>query len=355
MRPTADSEPHNQSPAVGSDTEAYVRELFRHVLRLDSPDEEQIKAWTARAAQEGDPIALFRAIAALPMHQRQLVADRECQTRWPTGHFYSPVVSRREVQQERARIFAQRNQIGLDLQVDDQLRIFSQLAPYISTAPFPDEKTAELRYHYDNPSYNYGDAVVYWAMLNRLRPSRITEIGSGFSSALALDAIDILGLPTVCTFIDPFPEVARTATAPLRPHHRIVPRRVQDTELEEFQALSAGDILFIDSSHVLKTGSDVHFELTEILPRLNSGVIVHFHDVFANFEYPEQWVLDANHSWNEQYALHVFLLFNEVFRIQYFNHWFAATFPQEIRKRCPQQADRILLNPGGGLWLERRR
>jgi SAM-dependent methyltransferase len=337
----------------GSDTEAYIRELFRHVLRQDSPDEEQVKAWTARAGVEGDPIAIFRAIAALPAHLQQLAIDRECGTRWPAGHFYSPVVNRREVQQERSRIFARRSQVGVDLRAASQQRLFAELARHFPTAPFADHKGGRLRYHYDNPSYNFGDAVVYWAMLNRLRPRRIVEIGSGFSSALALDAIDILGLPTVCTFIDPFPEVVRQATEPLDPRHRIVPSRVQDTDLGEFAALTAGDLLFIDSSHVLKTGSDVHFELTEILPRLQPGVIVHFHDVFANFEYPEQWVLDANHSWNEQYALHAFLLFNGAFRIEYFNHWFATTYPQEIRTRCPGQAERILLNPGGGLWLER--
>lgn len=190
-------------------------------------------------------------------------------------------------------------------------------------------------------------------MLNHLKPRKIIEVGSGFSSALALDTIDILGLTTVCTFIDPYPKVAEHVTAPLREPHHIIPKRIQDLDPDTVAALDPGDLLFIDSSHVLKTGSDVHFELTELLPRLRSGVWVHFHDIFRNFEYPENWILERNHSWNELYGIHVFLMFNNAFRIEYFNHYVGKTCKAQIQEYLPDQVARIVSNPGGGLWLRR--
>ena len=332
--------------------ERFVTEIFEHVLRVNPAPESQIAAWTARAFQLGDPVALFRAVVALPVHQQQLERDRDTQTRWPPQHFYSPLVSRSEARADRDRIFARKTPLGLDLRPEKQLEMFLKLLPFFQTLPFPETKAVGLRYFYDNPSYNFGDAMIYWAMLNHLRPRRIMEVGCGYSSALALDTIDLLGLPTTCCFIDPFPEVARETTAPLG-HHEIVVSRVQDINPDDVRSLQRDDILFIDSSHVLKTGSDVHFELTELLPRLAPGVVIHFHDVFNGFEYPESWVLEHNHGWNEIYALRVFLMYNQAFEVEFFNHHFAKVYRGTINLAIPDMSERFLLNPGGGLWLRR--
>jgi Methyltransferase domain len=336
-----------------ADAERFVRELFEHVLRLNPPPEGEVTAWTKRALEAGDPVAIFRALIDLPVHKRQFAADRDAGTRWPPGHFYSPAASRQEISADRDRIFAPRALLGINLRSNEQLELLSRLVPFFGTIPFADERTPPYRYYYRNPSYNYGDAVVYWAMLNHFRPRRIIEVGSGFSSALALDAIDILGLPTACTFIDPYPEAAEQTTAPLREPHRIIPTRIQDIDPDEVKSLEEDDLLFIDSSHVLKTGSDVHFELTELLPRLRRGVLVHFHDMFYSFEYPERWTIEENFGWNELYVVHVFLMFNSIFRIEYFNQYVARKYAAELQKILPAQAPRVLLNPGGGLWLRR--
>ncbi len=125
---------------------------------------------------------------------------------------------------------------------------------------------------------------------------------------------------------------------------------MQAVPLSYFDDLQRNDILFIDSTHVVKTGSDVVFELFEILPRLHSGVVVHFHDVFYPFEYPREWVIDRNYSWNELYALRAFLMGNRDWEILFFNDYMART----ERPRLRQQAPEMLANPGGGLWLRRR-
>jgi hypothetical protein len=336
-----------------SEAKAFVLDLFLNVLRLDSIPEKELAAWTKRALETSDPVAIFRAVSALPVHQQNMTREKDTRTRWPPGHFYSPGISRQEVEGDRCRILADRSLVAVELREDAQVALFPLIAGFFDTIPFTDHPSPGLRYHYTNPSYNYGDAIIYWAILNALRPKRIIEIGSGFSSALALDAIDLLKLPTVCTFVDPYPAVAEAITAPLRYPHSIVPKRVQALDPQFVESLEDGDLLFIDSSHVLKAGSDVHFELTELLPRLQRGVYVHFHDMFANFEYPESWILKENHGWNEQYAVHTFLMFNTVFQIEYFNHYFARKFPEIIRRLAAKQAERILLNPGGGLWLRR--
>jgi hypothetical protein len=341
------------SPWDEADASRYVRELFEHVLRLNPLPEAEIAAWTKRAVATGDPIAIFRALIQTPIHKQKMAAERDASTRWPPGHFYSPAISRTEVTTDRSRIFGARSLAGIEMRPDEQLAILRALAPFFGTIPFKEEATEPFRYRYRNTSYGFGDAVIYWGMLNHFRPRRIVEIGSGFTSALALDAVDILKLPTVCTFVDPYPKLAEQVTAPLRAPHSIIPQRVQDIDIATISSLDSGDLLFIDSSHVLKTGSDVHAELTELLPRLKPGVLVHFHDAFDRFEYPEKWVVEENKGWNELYALHLFLMYNEKFQIVYFNHFLARNFKAEIQNICPIEAPRILLNPGGGLWLRR--
>src|SRR5207237_8125791 len=122
-----------------------------------------------------------------------------------------------------------------------------------------------------------------------------------------------------CTFIDPYPQLLRTLMKESDfARTRIIGQRVQDVDVGIFRELEASDILFIDSSHVAKTGSDVNYILFKILPLLNEGVLIHFHDIFYPFEYPVDWVYEGR-SWNEAYLLRAFMQYNEAFEIQFFN------------------------------------
>lgn len=100
----------------------------------------------------------------------------------------------------------------------------------------------------------------------------------------------------------------------------------------EFQKLKENDILFIDSSHVLKTGSDVQYEYLEILPRLNKGVLVHFHDIFLPAEYPQKWILEDHKFWNEQYLLQAFLAFNDSFEILWAGSYMHLNHPDKLEQ-----------------------
>ena len=178
------------------------------------------------------------------------------------------------------------------------------------------ERTTGLRYYYANEWFNYSDAVCLYLMMRTLSPKRVTEVGSGFSSAAMLDISQHLGLDIDFTFIEP--DSSRLELL-LRDsdwqRSTYIDKPVQSIDPTFFDTLASGDILFIDSSHVTKTGSDVNYLCFEVLPRLKSGVRVHFHDVFFPFEYPEQWVYEG-WGWNEAYLLRAFLQFNTAFKIE---------------------------------------
>ncbi len=272
---------------------------------------------------------------------------------FPPGHFYSPLVHVAEVSRHMDRVDENETKVfnAINLSIDDMDALWQQLAPHFETAPFPDDRSPAYRFFYNNPSYPWTDAQVYQAMLQVKRPKRLIEVGAGFTSALLLDTLD--GVPDLdidVTLIQPFPITIGNVLRPTdRDRYTLIEKPVQDVDLTVFDQLSAGDFLFIDSTHVAKTGSDVVFEVNEILPRLNPGVIVHFHDIFYPFEYPVRWVRDLAYSWNEMYMLRAYLQDNPHYRVIMFNNFY-------VKRRLPAgtfKQERFEQKPGGGFWIER--
>jgi predicted O-methyltransferase YrrM len=261
----------------------------------------------------------------------------------PPGHFYSPIPSA----QDCARRCADREVAGIDLRLDEQRALAHRLARYM---PPPFGPTAgSARFGWDNNYYGVTDGTVLYALLEQLRPSRIIEVGSGFSTAVMLDTIDRWSEKPALTCIEPFPDRLRTQ---LRTGDRveILECPVQDVPLARFAELRAGDVLFIDSSHVLKVGSDVQWLLRYVLPNLPRGVWIHIHDLFWPFEYPEEWIAEGR-GWTEAYALHAFLQFNETFAIR----WFTSYLYQHERGLLRETLPLALEQHGGSLWLEKVR
>jgi hypothetical protein len=230
--------------------------------------------------------------------------------------------------------------------------MMERLAVHHGVWPFQRQRgqTAH-RFYFDNPNFGCHDASIYFSMLLESRPRRVVEIGSGFSSCLLLDtneqffngAIDV-------TLIDPSFEILTGLVGPERlMGANLLKCRVQDAPLDIFTKLEANDILFIDSSHVCKTGSDVNYYLFEILPRLRCDVLVHVHDILYPFEYPAGWVLDDNRSWNEAYAIRAFLLYNDRFDITYWNNFAYHYLADPLRRLLPL----CMENEGGSLWLRK--
>lgn len=270
----------------------------------------------------------------------------------PPGHYYSPIVDPVEADdylrtKENFPIPESLPAIAIDRK--QMIRTWQQLLPLMRDAPFGDSKTPGLRYYFDNPAYAWGDGSVLHAMLRLHRPKRLIEIGSGWSSACTIDTVErYLDGNCELTFIDPNPQLVRKLIGGAR-SARILELPVQRVPLEKFDELESGDILFVDSTHVLRTGSDVCFELFEVLPRLASGVLLHIHDMFWPFEYPRQWVVDENRSWNELYAVRAFLSYNSSWRILFFNDYVAKLERSMIESAYPS----FTRNTGGALWLQR--
>ena len=297
---------------------------------------------------------LHRYIVALESECDQLRADLAHWKTWMSpGHFYSPIPSLDEIRSREAELFenAPPSLPGIELRAEEQIALIRELAKFYPELPFPREQSPDSRYWFENWAYSYADAIFLYSMLRHLQPRRVIEVGSGFSSAAMLDTADRWLPETSFTFIDPD---TSTLDALLRPNDRerisVVKARLQDVPLNTFDALKANDVLFIDSTHVSKTGSDVNRIIFEILPRLASGVYIHFHDVFYPFEYPKAWVYEGR-AWNEDYILRAFLEFNDAFDIVLFGTWLAQFHRDLLAELMPL----TLENPGGSLWLRASR
>ncbi|MDQ3777149.1 MAG: class I SAM-dependent methyltransferase [Pseudomonadota bacterium] len=239
---------------------------------------------------------------------------------------------------------------GVELNARSQQALLRTLRPYYADQPFSAQAATGLRYYFENDFFSYADGIFLYSLLRHLRPRRFVEIGSGYSSALALDVNDLfLHGRTQMTFIEPN---AQRLLSLLRPEDRARTRLheklVQDVPLSVFAEVKRGDVLFVDSSHVVAFGSDVNWILFEILPRLPSGVYVHFHDIFYPFEYPDLWIKQGR-GWNEVYMLRAFLQYNRDFEIMLFAHYLGQTQRDFLAAHMPV----CLSNAGGSLWLRR--
>jgi predicted O-methyltransferase YrrM len=269
------------------------------------------------------------------------------------GHFYSPVVDVNDayvIQAVRNRLASQPPK---DVRIDTvrMKALLERLAILHVGFPFSRHRDAAHRYYYDNLFFGCHDGGVLFSMLLEFRPQRIIEIGCGFSSALMLDTIDHFFTGAVdLTLIDPQLDAVSLLFEPQGPARaRQLPRRVQEVPMELFDDLAANDLLFIDSSHVCKTGSDVNYYLFEILPRLKPGVLIHIHDILYPFEYLAGWTLGEKRSWNEAYAVRAFLQYNNSFEILYWNNYVFHQLGSELAKLMPL----CMENEGGSLWLRR--
>ncbi len=329
-----------------AETEAFVQQVWRLALgRL--PTAEQLRALADHLDAGADPMHYLTEVATCPEAMGRRAAAEQVPLFVPPGHYYSPIVTPASL----PRPLPHSAMLAVTTDLVAMERLYRDLLPHVAEFPLPTHQEPGTRYYADNHMYGIGDALIYAGLIRHLRPRRIIEVGSGFSSAVLLDTLDRTpDLATQLTFIEPYTERLESLLRPADHNRaRIIRSGVQDVPLDVFTDLGAGDLLFLDTTHISKTGSDVNFELFEVLPRLASGVWVHFHDVFPDFEYPPEWVFDENRSWNELYALRAFLQYNDAFHIAYANQAFARSHADLIRTTCP----RILENAGGGLWLRK--
>ena len=281
---------------------------------------------------------------------------KKYKTWYPPGHYYNPLVNPQELESYVDTVFdtSKKTVQGIDFQEELQLEILDKLVPFYKEQPFPIEQTDGFRYYLSNGIFSYSDGIFLHMLMRYFKPKRIIEVGSGHSSAVMIDTNErFFDNQIRLTFIEPYPERLYSLLKDAdKTQNRIFEKPIQQVPFTEFEALESGDFLFVDSSHVSKTGSDVNYIFFEILPRLKSGVYIHFHDVFTPMEYPKSWVMKPNDwfGFNEIYILRAFLMFNPEFEVVMFNTFLEEHHEDWFKKNMPL----CLENKGGSIWLRRK-
>ena len=277
--------------------------------------------------------------------------EKDYSTFVPAGHYYSPVPDPKEVAEKVEKFdFNPPNIVGINLNIETQLNLLENFVDYYKEQPFTPFKSWNNRYYFENDCYSYTDALFLYSMIRHLKPSKFIEIGSGFSSAVALDTNEKFFNNSIkCTFIEPYPDRLHSLLKETDyKNTEIMPCKLQDVDLSIFKELKENDILFVDSTHVSKAFSDVNRIFFDILPILNKGVYIHFHDIFYPFEYFKGWLLE-NRAWNENYILRAFLQYNNSFEIQLFSDYLAKNHKDILFKNMPLCEN----NTGGDLWIKK--
>jgi hypothetical protein len=300
---------------------------------------------------------LAETATAVAERDRAFVEYREAHRPWaPVGHFYSPFPDLESLEANAAKIYGgDVDEVpAVDLHISDQRALLAEIENFASSISFcstAEEAHADgRRYWSENPAYGDTDARFLTAMLHHFRPRHLVELGCGYSSAVTLDARDrYLDSSLELTFVDPYPDLVESfVTASDRSNVSIHAVGTQDVDLDLIRQLGHNDVLFIDSTHVAKTGSDVNRIFFEILPALSPGVLIHFHDVFPRFEYPRDWV-NEQRGWTEQYVLRAFLQYNTQFEIVLWPNLMWSLDAGALVERYPIMST----NAGGAFWMRK--
>ncbi len=242
---------------------------------------------------------------------------------------------------------------GIDMREAQQLELLRSVRDDFAGEYDRLEDDAGDGFRLENPYFGPVDAEMLYCMIRRARPRRICEIGSGYStrvSALALARNAAAGAPGRIDSYDPYPGAATPAASPTLAVHATPAERIPP---QTFDALAAGDVLFVDSTHVVKIGGDVVFLFLEILPRLQPGVLVHVHDIFLPCDYPKEWILRHRLFWTEQYLLQAFLAFNDAFEVLWAGGYMHVCHPRELAAAF-RSYDPATVRPGS-FWMRKAR
>lgn len=247
-------------------------------------------------------------------------------------HFYEPTPDLKNLDN---KIWQKTSDlIGIDMNEQYQLSLLDSFASKYrhEYESFPRRKT-KIPYQYftHNTSFSTINGEILYCMIRNFKPKKVLEIGSGNSTYVSAQAIlknkqenhegELIA-------IEPYPKPTLERGFPGLT--RLIKNNLQEVPISEFESLQENDILFIDSSHMLKLGSDVHYEYLEILPRLNKGVIVHIHDIFLPAEYPKSWIMNDHYFWNEQYLLQSFMTYNNNFEILWASNYLHLKHPEKL-------------------------
>jgi len=250
------------------------------------------------------------------------------------NHYYSPVPDINELRKRRSTWARESLLAGIQVDLDVQCHNLITIC-----RPFENEFRGNHPYRAAvaegwGQGFGYIEAQALHGVVRHFKPRRIVEVGAGVSTYCMLKAVQLTEKETgnLCeiTCIEPFPspEVQQAEV-------KLIPTAVQSVPEQLFQQLGTGDLLFIDSSHVVKTGSDVVFLILEVLPKLKPGVLIHFHDIFLPYDYRPE-ILDSFFDWQETSLLQAFLIGNSRIEILFCMSQLHHERPDSLRQAFPE-------------------
>jgi Methyltransferase domain len=322
--------------------EAVPWEIVVEGLEVHAGDEERREEFAALLARH---VSRF---AFPPFYQQHFRIFEQYGVHVTPVHFYSPVPDTRTIGDE---IFGQASPLdGIDMNEKGQLLLVREVFPQFRDEyeQFSHDPTdCPYDYYFNNPQFGGTDGVTLYCMVRHLKPRLVVEVGSGYSSMVTAAAAR-RNKTTQLVCIEPFPPpILREGFPGLT---TLIAEEAQNIEVSFFEQLERDDILFIDTSHVVKTGGEVNYLFLDVLPRIKPGVVVQVHDIFFPLEYPRHWVLEMLRFYNEQYLLQAFLAFNSEFEVVLSSSYLAYKHKEELKRTFPN-------SPwwgGTSLWMRRR-
>jgi len=284
------------------------------------------------------PIAKF--IRYLPLNNKVFMKVGLLPVR---DHYYQPLINpgRHLIKPLRE----DRPLPGIGWNISEQLDLLRSFHFNTELEQFSIDKKQELAYYYKNGSFESGDGEYLYNMIRWIQPAKFVEIGSGFSTLMAQNAItkNNNGCQHIC--IEPY-EVEWIHQLGVE----VIRKKLEETDLSVFRSLQKDDILFIDSSHIIRPQGDVLLEYLEILPQLQPGVIIHVHDIFTPKDYLDQFIFTNHYMWNEQYLLEALLTHSKSFKIIGAVNFLKHHYWEELAAKCPILAQQVYREPGS-FWM----
>jgi predicted O-methyltransferase YrrM len=281
---------------------------------------------TAGVARMPISLAIFRRVGVFPIRD----------------HYYEPLFN-----PKRLRNNLQKDRIlpGIDFNVPGQLALLSRF----SYSAELEELERSGRFDFSNPAFGRGDGEYLYSIIRHFRPRSILEVGSGFSTIIAHEAVTKNGSKCRHICVEPYENTWLSQISGIE----ILRKRIEDLDIDRLIALEQNDILFIDSSHIIRPRGDVLFLFLEVIPQLASGVLIHIHDIFTPRDYPQDWILEEVRFWNEQYLLEAFLTHNSQFRVIAGLNYLHHNHAKLLYSKCPMLAKNPQNSEPGSFWIVR--
>lgn len=277
-------------------------------------------------------------------------ADFEYQSFVPFNHYESPYPTIQEVAFNNKYIQETEKYMNINLNIKGQLEFLDTIQLMLEKVKKDKDSNIINRRFKSNSYFDNNDAVLLYVMLMKYKPKKIIEIGSGYSTCIMLDVNEYeFDNQINIKCIEPYPERLLSRIKENEKGLEIRKTMVQTTPVDEFKELRKNDILFIDSSHVTKNGGDIPYEYFNILPQLNSGVIIHIHDIFYPFVYPEKWLKEGR-VYTEAYILRALLESNDEYEILFWNDMMQKKYVEQYKDALANKWDLI----GNSLWIRKK-